>query len=97
MLVWFRRLYETSLGVISGDVGGRVLRAEHLLLFNWIKASRAFVVVAGTADHPDRILGKMNSPLTTSNLNHALEQREFTLLRVALTDLQALVTVAGKV
>ena len=67
------------------------------LLLNWIKPSRAFVVVAGTADHPDWVLGKMNSPLAASNLNHTLKQCEFALNRVALADLQAFITVAGKI
>jgi hypothetical protein len=39
----------------------------------------------------------MNTPLAPGDLDHALEQSQLTLHSVALADLQALVTVAGKV
>jgi hypothetical protein len=39
----------------------------------------------------------MNSPFAASDLNHALKQCDFTLNRVALADLQAFITVAGKI
>ena len=75
----------------------KLYRAEHVLLFNRVKPSRALVVVAGVADHPDWIFRKVNSPLASSDFNHALKQSQFTLQRIALADLQAIVTVAGKI
>ncbi|AHG43692.1 hypothetical protein N018_24635 [Pseudomonas syringae CC1557] len=49
------------------------------------------------ADHPDRILRKVNSPLAASDFDHALQQSQLTLHPIALADLQALVTVAGEI